>query len=146
MATANEAAGRSPAQWFAFAFGIVYVLIGLIGFAVTGFDGWFENTDEQLIIFDLNPAHNVVNILLGAMFLFGSRAHHDAKLVNTLLGAAFLLVFVLGLVGALRWLSIDDAAAPDNYLHLVSGIAALYFGTAGASSTRSGTENSGDRP
>ena len=135
MATAS----RTPAQTFALVFGIVYLAVGLLGFAVTGFDDFFADTGEALIVFPVNPAHNLVHILLGAVWLGAARAHASAKAVNTGIGAAYLLVFVVGLFGALQWLNIDAGVNADALLHLVSGLAAVFFGTAGATSSRTAT-------
>ena len=136
MATAagsRGAAARTPAQTFALVFGVVYLAVGILGFAATGFDGFFaQSFDEKLLVFPLNPAHNVVHILIGAAWLAGSRTHAAAKSINTAIGAAYLLVFVVGLFGVLKWLAIDSGFNADALLHLVSGGLALYFGTAGA--------------
>ncbi len=131
MATAQGA--RTPAQTFALVFGVAYLLVGLVGFAVTGFDGFAaESYNEELIIFALNPLHNIVHIAIGAWWIASSRTHQAAKSTNTIIGAAYGLVFILGMLGVLQFLAIEDAAEPDNYLHLVSSVLALYFGTAGA--------------
>ena len=137
MATAAGSRGatgaRTPAQTFALVFGVVYLAVGIIGFAVTGFDGFFaESFDEKLLIFPLNPAHNIVHILIGAAWLAGSRTHTAAKSANVAIGAAYLVVFVAGLLGALKWLAIDSGFNADQLLHLVTGALAVYFGTAGA--------------
>lgn len=131
MATSYGA--RSPAQFYALVFGVVYLLVGIVGFAVTGFDNFAEKTfDDELIIFALNPLHNIVHIVIGLALVGGSRTHQTAKQVNTIVGVAFVLVFILGMVGALEFLAIEDAAEPDNYLHLATAALALYFGTVGA--------------
>jgi hypothetical protein len=138
MATAAQ--GRTPGQLFALVFGVVYLAVGLLGFAVTGVDDFFSTKfDEVLIVFPLNPAHNVVHILIGALWLGGSRTVAGAKAVNTLIGAAYLLVFVLGLVGLLKWLAIESGFNADQVLHLLSGALSLYFGTAGATARRPAT-------
>jgi hypothetical protein len=124
---------------FALVFGIVYLAVGLLGFAVTGFDDFFADTGEVLIVFPVNPAHNIVHVLLGAVWLGAARAHASAKAVNTGIGAAYLLVFVVGLFGALQWLNIEPGINADALLHLVSGLAAVYFGTAGATASRTAT-------
>lgn len=126
--------GKTPAQTFALVFGIVYLAIGILGFAVTGFDNFFGETfDQKLILFPVNPAHNIVHILIGAAWLAGSRRHDSAKMVNTVIGVAYLAFFLLGLLGALKWLAIESGfETADQYLHLISGALSLYFGTAGA--------------
>jgi hypothetical protein len=137
MATAYGA--RTPAQVFALAFGVLYLLIGIIGFAVTGFDNFASDNPaewDDLIIFSLNPLHNVVHLAIGALWIGASRTLAAAKSVNVLIGAVFGLLFVLGLTGILEFVAIEDAAEPDNYLHLATAALALYFGTAGAEGTR----------
>lgn len=133
MASRGTGITRTPAQVFALTFGVVYLLVGLVGFAVTGFDEFAGKTyDEELIIFALNPLHNLVHIAIGALWLYSAKDFATAKSVNTIIGVVYLAVFVLGLLGVLKFLAIEDAAAPDNYLHLASGALSLYFGTAGA--------------
>lgn len=141
MSTRATSTTRSPAQIFALVFGVVYLLVGIVGFAVTGFDGFAAETyDEKLIIFPLNPLHNLVHIAIGGLWLYASKDHPTAKSVNMIIGVAYLLVAVLGMLGVLKFLAIEDAGSADNFLHIASGALALYFGTAGASapaSTRS---------
>jgi hypothetical protein len=128
---ARVAATRTPAQMFALVFGIIYLLVGILGFAWTGFDDWAaERYDEKVIgIFAVNPLHNIVHILLGAVWIGAAGAHATAKSVNALFGVVLLVVGILGMLEVLQWLAIEDAAAPDNYLHLATGALALVFGT-----------------
>lgn len=132
--------GRSPAQTFALAFGILYLAVGILGFAVTGLDGFFASSfNEKLIVFPLNPAHNVVHLLIGAAWVGSSSKHAAARIANLAIGAAYLLVFLLGLVGALKWLAIPAGFDADQILHLLTGALAVYFGTAGEGARRKTT-------
>jgi len=133
--------GNTPAQTFALAFGIVYLAVGVIGFAATGFDGFFATTfSEKLIVFPLNPAHNIVHLLIGAAWVVASRRHATAKSANLAIGAAYLLVFVLGLLGALEWLAIPDGFNADQVLHVLTGALGVYFGTVGERARRMATD------
>jgi hypothetical protein len=132
MATATGT--RSNAQTFALVFGVVYLLVGIVGFFVTGFEDFANQAGDKLIIFHVNGLHNIVHILLGIGWIGAARTHAAAKGINTLFGAVLLLVFVLGLFD-LKFLAIHNAGDPDNYLHLVTGALSLYFGTAGAADT-----------
>ena len=124
---------KTPAQTFALVFGVVYLLVGLVGFAVTGFDEFAGQTyDDKLIIFALNPLHNIVHIATGVLWLVASGKHASAKSVNLLFGIVYAVVAVLGLVGVLKFLAISGTGAADNFLHLATALLALYFGTAGA--------------
>jgi Domain of unknown function (DUF4383) len=132
--------GRSPVQTFSLAFGLLYLIIGFAGFAVTGFDDFAaEPVDGTLIIFGLNPLHNIVHILIGAVWAVSSRTHEGAKNVSLVIGAAYALVGILGFFGLLKFLSIDNLADPDNFLHLVTAALAFYFATAGSESSRAVT-------
>lgn len=125
------------AQTFAIAFGIVYLAVGVIGFAVTGLDGFFARTfGEKLIVFPLNPAHNLVHLLIGAAWVGSSRRHAAARTANVVIGASYLLVFVLGLLGALKWLAIPAGFNADQVLHVLTGALGVYFGTAGQGAKR----------
>lgn len=137
MTAGRARTAKTPAQTFALAFGILYLVVGVIGFAVTGFDGFFASTfGEKLVVFPLNPAHNIVHLLIGAAWVGSSRKHASAKTANVAIGAAYLLVFVLGLVGALKWLAIPSGFNADQILHLLTGALAVYFGTAGEGARR----------
>lgn len=130
----DSSLGRSPAQFFAFGFGAVYLLVGIVGFFVTGVDDFAgEVYDEELIIFALNPLHNIVHLGLGAVWLWAASSHRLSRTINQLFGIILLLVAIVGFMGTLKWLAIEGAGEPDNYLHLVTGLLSLYFGTAGAS-------------
>lgn len=121
---------RTPAQGFALAFGVVYLAVGLLGFAVTGWDRFFSDTGEKLIVFELNPFHNVIHLALGFVWLVASDDHYRAKTVNLAFGIAYAVVGLLGVVGLLdNLLSVNPA---DQGLHFVSAALAIYFGTFGA--------------
>ncbi len=130
MSTARSGAGsaRTPGQLFALVFGAVYLIVGIAGFFVT--TQFFGETGEELILFEVNGFHNVVHILVGALWLGGSRTPSSAKSVNLLIGVVYLAFAVLGFFGALDELISHNAS--DAILHLVSGGLSLYFGTAGS--------------
>lgn len=117
---------------------MVYILIGLIGFVITGFDGFVANQGEALIVFDINPFHNVVHLVVGGGLLAVSLSREAAISEGALLGGGlvYLLAAFLGFIDQLPILAIDSPLAPDNFLHLVSGSAALLIGIAGALQAR----------
>lgn len=122
-------AGKTPTQTFALVFGAVYVLVGILGFIM----------DPILGIFNVNLLHNIVHLAIGGALLFASKDHATAKTVSLIVGVAYLLVAVLGFVAKdfmadLLDITDNSKGMADNILHLVSGAAGVYFGTAGAES------------
>ncbi len=125
---------RHPAQFAALAVGIVYLAVGLIGFAVTGFSGWVVDTREDMLSFDLNGFHNIVHLGVGAILIGVSLVREPTITQGVLIGGGlvYLLAAVLGFTGNLgSLLSIDGKLASDNFLHLVSGAAAVLVGLLG---------------
>lgn len=127
---ASGSSVRTPGQTFALVFGVVYLIVGVLGFLSTGFDNFAADSNDKLLIFEVNPLHNIVHILIGAMWVAGARTAESAKQVNMIIGVAYLLVALLGIFGLLDDLINNNGA--DVGLHLVSGAAALYFATAGS--------------
>ena len=118
-----------PVQRFAQVFGAVYLLVGLLGFAFTGFGDFAATSDDKLLLFGVNPLHNIVHLGVGALWLASSRSEASARTVSILIGAVYLVVGVLGLfINGSSDLNINQ---PDNALHLASAALGLYFGLAG---------------
>ena len=76
----------SPNRLLAIALGIVYVLIGIAGFAVTMGIGFVAVPGGLLLgIFEVNPLHNVVHLVIGATLLIaGLLRANVARTVNIL--------------------------------------------------------------
>ncbi len=128
-----------PAQLFALVVGVAYLLLGVGGFFVTGLGGltqnnpigggFADNGPHALLIFDLNPFHNVVHLAIGAILVvaaLGSLSVTQGMLIGG--GLVYILAALLGFIYTLPILSIDDNLAADNWLHLVSGALALGVG------------------
>lgn len=113
-------------------FGGIYLLVGLLGFTVTGFDGWVDtNTNETLLGFELNPLHNVAHLLIGGLLLAAAlKGVAAAKGANTLVGAVYLVLAILGffIAGENTGLNILSLNQADNFLHLVSAAVLLGVG------------------
>lgn len=126
----------NAAQVFALVAGAAYTVIGVIGFVATGFDGITADGPDDLAGFDLNIFHNVVHLAIGLGFLVASRL--DATITQGFViggGLVYVLAALLGFLNELQILSINDAVAADNFLHLISGSAAILFGLIGARQT-----------
>ena len=120
----------SPNRLVAVIFGAVYLVVGLLGFAVTGGVSFLATEGGLLLgIFMVNPAHNVTHLLIGAALLVSGLASvRAAKGANTVVGAAYLLLGIVGffLVGtAANVLALNTF---DHFLHLASALVLLAVG------------------
>lgn len=119
---------RHPAQWLALAIGVTYVLVGVVGFFVTGFDGFTDPDGELLLgLFEVNPLHNVVHLLIGAAGIALWRPVEQARAYGWLLaigyGATFLYgLFIAGSDQGANFLALNQG---DNVLHLASAVLGL---------------------
>jgi ABC-type transport system involved in multi-copper enzyme maturation permease subunit len=126
MARRPDATTRHPAQLLALAIGVVYTLVGIAGFFVTGFDNFAAETDKTLLGFEVNPLHNIVHLAIGLAGLALWRRLDTARTYGWLLAAGYGLAFLYGLFAAgnrdINFLSLNGA---DNILHLVSALAGV---------------------
>ncbi|WP_404434546.1 DUF4383 domain-containing protein [Microbacterium lacus] len=122
----------SPNRLVATIFGAVYLLVGALGFAVTGGVGFIATEGGLLLgVFQVNPLHNIAHLLIGgALLIAGLSSVVAAKTVNVIVGATYLLLGIIGffLVGtALNILALNTA---DHFLHLASAVVLLGVGLA----------------
>jgi hypothetical protein len=125
---ANNVAGRGKTvpEILALAFGAIYLLVGIVGFFVTGFDDFFaHNTNETLLGFEINGMHNVVHILIGVAGLVLGRTLAGARTYGWLLAVGYGAAFIYGLLAINKewdFLSINTA---DNVLHILTALVGL---------------------
>lgn len=122
----------SPNRIIATVFGVVYVLVGVLGFFVTGGVDFFATEGGLLLgIFAVNPLHNMAHLLIGAALLIAGLATAPAaKAVNTTVGAVYLLLGIVGFFIADTALNILALNTADHFLHLASAIVLLGAGLA----------------
>ncbi|SFP95179.1 protein of unknown function [Geodermatophilus dictyosporus] len=130
MAASTGNTGARPAkawpQTLALAFGVVYLLVGIVGFFVTGFDNFADNAqDEMLLIFMINPLHNIVHILIGAAGIALSRTLAGARTYGWLLAVGYAAAFVYGLIAIGQSWDFLNINAADNVLHIATAIVGL---------------------
>ena len=118
---------NSPNRIVATVFGAVYLLVGLLGFAVTGGVEFFATEGGLLLgVFAVNPFHNVAHLLIGAALLIGGIVSATAaKAVNATVGAAYLLLGIVGFFLAGTAANILALNTADHFLHLASAIVLL---------------------
>ena len=122
----------SPNRLVATIFGAVYILVGLLGFAVTSGVGFIATEGGLLLgIFEVNPLHNIAHLLIGAALLIaGLKSVPAAKAVTIAVGAVYLLLGVVGFFLVDTALNILALNTADHFLHLASALVLLGVGLA----------------
>jgi hypothetical protein len=120
----------SPNRLLGVVFGAVYVLIGALGFAVTAGVGFFATEGGLLLgIFEVNIFHNVAHLIIGAALLLGGLSSASAaKAINSVVGAAYLVLGLAGLFLVGTALNILALNVADNVLHFGSAAVLLAVG------------------
>ena len=117
---------RTWPQLLALAFGAIYLLVGIVGFFVTGFDDFFaHDTGETLLFFEINGMHNVVHIVIGVAGLLLARTLAGARTYGWLLAVGYGAAFVYGLIAIGEPWDFLSINAADNVLHLATVLVGL---------------------
>jgi len=120
----------SPNRLVATIFGAVYLVVGALGFAVTGGVDFIATEGGLLLgVFEVNPLHNIAHLLIGAALLIGGlKSVKAAKTVNVIVGAAYLLLGIVGFFIADTGANILALNTADHFLHLASALVLLGVG------------------
>jgi hypothetical protein len=121
---------RSPIQSAALLVGLVFLLVGILGF-IPGITSNYDelkfaghDSDAQLLgIFDTSILHNIVHLLFGVAGLALARTYESARTYLLGGGVIYLALFVYGAIwghdeGGANFIPMNWA---DNILHLVLG-------------------------
>ncbi len=129
-------------QRFAQVFGIIYLLVGVLGFIpvppllveTAPPEFWGPFSGFLLGLFAVNWLHNLAHLLIGVVGLAVHRSFSASKVYALALGVAYAVLFLLGiltgegmapLLGGL----LSPLNAPDDVLHLLTALVAFgaYF-------------------
>ena len=125
----NTGTGRGAMTWpqmLALAFGAIYLLVGVVGFFVTGFDDFFaHDTNQTLLGFEINGMHNVVHIVIGVAGLLLGRTLAGARTYGWLLAIGYGAAFVYGLIAIGETWDFLSINAADNVLHVLTAIVGM---------------------
>jgi hypothetical protein len=129
---------RAQAQQLAWLLGIVFILVGVLGF-IPGFtthygDLSFAGHDsgaKLLGIFQVSILQNIVHILFGAVGLVLAKTPDGARTYLIGGGIVYLALWIYGLVidkdGSANFVPLNNA---DDWLHLVLGVTMVGLGFA----------------
>ena len=153
MNSGGRTVGRTNIQKAALAVGVVFLLVGILGFipGVTsnydslGFAG--HGSGAMLLgLFQVSILHNIVHLLFGAAGIAMARSVPGSKNYLVVGGAIYLVLWLYGLLigqdSAANFVPVNTA---DNWLHFILGVGmiglglALSRGTAGAGRTTTAT-------
>jgi hypothetical protein len=135
MATIDDRAGmadrrKTTVEWVALVVGAGFLLVGILGFFVTGMNNMESDPDvapKLLGIFPVNVLHNVVHILFGVWGIAASRSWSASKTFGQIGGVAYLLLAVLGLI-ARSTFGLIPIGGNNIWLHALLGVVLAYFG------------------
>jgi len=110
------------------AFGVAFLAVGVLGFILNPTGG------ELLGIFAVNVVHNLVHLAFGILGIAAAYTGWSRTYLR-IVGVIYLLLGILGFVPGLyvgreMLLGLVHINLADNFLHLVLGGAAAYFGFA----------------
>ena len=109
----------------AIAFGIVLLLVGILGFVPAA------TPDGKLLgIFAVNTMHNIVHVATGVVALIaGFASERGAKIFFQVFGVIYAVVALLGFVyGEQLLLGLVSNNTADTWLHVAIALLALYLG------------------
>jgi hypothetical protein len=121
----NTGAGRRTLpQTLSLVFGAVYLLVGIVGFFVTGFDDFAGNSQHEMLIglFMINPLHNIAHILVGIAGIVLARTLPSARTYGWLLAVLYGALFIYGLIASGASWDFLNINAADNVLHIATAL------------------------
>jgi hypothetical protein len=128
---------RTPVQVVALIFGVVFLLVGVLGFVpgITTGDGLAlagPHSGAMLLgLFHVSVLHNIVHLLFGVAGLLAARTAPAARSYLLISGVIYAVLVVYGLLvpsdSAANFVPVNGA---DNALHVVLAVAMLAAGLA----------------
>jgi hypothetical protein len=127
---------RTPVQSVAMLIGVVFILVGILGFIpgiTTNFDditfAGNESGAELLGIFQVSILHNLVHGLFGIVGLFLARTMEGARTYLIGGGAIYLVLALYGIVvGPGSGANFVPLNGADDVLHVLLGIGMIGLG------------------
>ena len=116
-------------QKLAGVFGIIFIVVALLGFITPGGMAMAMSPDTGLLlgVFQVNLLHNIVHLLFGAWGLAASRSWSGSKSYFTIAGAIYAVLTVVGFLSPSGF-GLVPLGGNDIWLHAVLAIAMLGIG------------------
>jgi peptidoglycan/LPS O-acetylase OafA/YrhL len=114
----------TSAQYLACVLGVAYLVTGLLGFAVTGSMGFTAHDPQvQMAGLTVNPLHNLVHAVVGALGVFAVTRSRRAQRYGVLVLVVFGALAVTGFLGL--GTGGMNTNTPDNWLHAATAVLGL---------------------
>ncbi|MFE9203140.1 DUF4383 domain-containing protein [Micromonospora sp. NPDC007230] len=135
----NPADGRAPVSRAAAAIGVIFLIVGVLGFIpgiTTNFGDLYFAGHESMAklfgVFQVSVLHNIVHVAFGVAGLALAATVSAARAFLVGGGAIYLVLWLYGLIvyhstGAANFIPVNGA---DNWLHLGLGIGMIALGLA----------------
>ena len=125
------------ARLFARWFGIIYILVGILGF-VPGINAMMPPEDGVTVamsyghllgLFPVNVVHNIVHLLIGAWGVASAGAYAKARAYARAIAVIYALLAVCGFIAPFSSLfGLAPLFSHDIWLHALSAVVAAYVG------------------
>lgn len=136
MITHRTTASRTPVQLAALITGVVFLLVGVLGFVpgvTTNFDQLQfagHHSDALLLgLFQVSILHNIVHLIFGIAGVLLAKTWSGARNFLVVGGIIYLLLWLYGLLVAqdspANFVPLNTA---DNWLHLILGVGMVGLG------------------
>jgi hypothetical protein len=124
---------RTPNQLAGHVFGATFIMLGILGFTVSGeHDFAGQHGGTLLGVFEVNTLHNIIHLIAGSTLIAGAAAGAVvSRNVNLTLGVIYLVVGVLGLFIGSTSLNLLALNGADNFVHLAESVTLIGMAVAG---------------
>jgi hypothetical protein len=121
------------AKKLAVIFGIVFALVGILGFFPNSIVGYATSTGSPIFLTDV--IHNIVHLLIGIILLIAAgKGMRASSMALKVFGVVYIILFIDGLIETNKLLGFITQNSNDTWLHLVLGVVLLVVGFSSASS------------
>jgi hypothetical protein len=115
---ADETSQGRAARVLTLVTGVVFLVVGIVGFLVTGFDDFASHeTHDKLLVFELNGLHNVAHLAFGVLGLLMWRTYRTARAFGLILVVGYAAVLAFGIAAQNEDWNVLNINTADNWLH-----------------------------
>jgi hypothetical protein len=120
-------------RYFALGVGVIYLLVGLVGFLATGTSMAAGDDAPRLMgLFPVNVLHNIVHLIVGGLGIAAYRSYDGARGFARGLAIFYGLLAIMGLLPDpfRTTFGLIPIFGHDVWLHALTALVAAYFGFA----------------